>query len=539
MFLLLMATCMLASCSLLDSEKKDAYSFRQGVAFQEVEDGPWGLVDLNGKVLVEPMFDSEPTMPSCDRFFVLSEDSLWELYTVEAQPQRVGNATYKDVGAFVDGLCPIVAPGSWPQYIDVNGKVVIDMKEYNGQRVVRAMNFQDGRARIMLENRLWGFIDEKGNMVIEPKYERTNDFFNGLSIVYKPLKKSEEESDQQWAIIDRDGKELFTTNKRKMKPELIGFEANGLTVVSKNYSSTYLLIDKNGKKVLTLDASEVQGTTGNHILYSDGDGHRGVMDTDGNVLIEPNYDVIRYYGGPIVAQNDDEDDTYFFLSDKGEVLNKIEADHIWIPSCDFMGYTDRLLCYIDTIETSLGYFADHKGHKLESSITFYEGGGKVMDYAMTDYELIDIFVSQFQLKEAGLLGVKMDSPASDFYKNRKAFLSGNEEDADRDNIFMYAGEEFGHNYNVGFVYDKPIIDESYEWNKDAKLTQIVMTLTVKGHSDELEAAVKKRIEGIATFKEEGSFGKCSGSVYKNDHVLIFFGTDDDGDVWVVYEQNTL
>ena len=63
MFLLLMATCMLASCSLLDSEKKDAYSFRQGVAFQEVEDGPWGLVDLNGKVLVEPMFDSEPTMP--------------------------------------------------------------------------------------------------------------------------------------------------------------------------------------------------------------------------------------------------------------------------------------------------------------------------------------------------------------------------------------------------------------------------------------------------------------------------------------------
>ena len=538
MFLLCVVATMFANCSLLDSEKKEAYSFRQAVAFQEIENGPWGLVDLNGRVLVEPMFASEPTMPSCDRFFVLNEDSLWELYTLEAQPQRVGDATYKDVGAFVDGLCPVTRPGSWPQYIDVDGKVAIDMKEYNGQRVVRAMNFQDGRARIMLENRLWGFIDQQGNMVIAPQYDRTNHFFYGLSIVYKPLNELEDDNDQQWAIIDRDGKELFTTKKSKMKPEIVGFESNGLTIVSKNYSSTFLLIDQKGQRVLTLDARDVQGTTGNHILYSDGDGRRGIMDTDGNVLIEPKYDIIRYYGGPIVAQNNDETDSYFFLSEKGEVLNEVKADHLWIPGYDFIGYTDRLLCYIDTVESSMGYFADHTGHRLESSITFYDGGGKIMDNAMTDNELIDIFVSQFQLKAAGLLGAEMGSDASDFSKKRKAFLSGNEEDTDLDNTFMYAGEEFGHNYNVGFVYDKPIIDENYEWNEDAKLTQIIMTLTVKGHSDEVEATVKKRIEGIATFKEEGVFGKCSGSVYKNDHVLIFFGTDDDGDVWVVYEQIT-
>lgn len=538
MLMLLVAATMLANCSLLDSEKKDAYCFRQAIAFQAVEDGPWGLIDLNGKVLVEPMFDNEPTMASCDRFFVLNKDSLWELYTVEAEPQRVGNATYKDVGAFVDGLCPVTIPGSWPQYIDVNGKVAIDMKEYNGQRVVMTTNFQDGRARIMLENRLWGFIDQQGTMVIAPQYSKTNYFFYGLSIVFKPLKETEDENDQQWAIIDRDGKELFTTKKNKMKPELIGFEANGLTVVSKNYSSTYLLIDKNGQKILTLDASDVKGTSGNHILFSDGDGHRGLMDTDGNVLIEPTYDVIRYYGGPIVAQNEDEDDTYFFLNDKGEILNKVEADHLWIPGYDFQGYTDRLLCYIDTADTSMGFFADHTGQRLESSAVFYNGGGKFMDSAMTDYELIDIFVSQFQLEATGLLGVEMSSPASQFHKKRRDFISGNEEDIDLDNALVYSGEEFGHKYNVGFMYDNPVIDESYEWNKDANLSQIVSTLTVTGHSDELEAAVKKRIEGIATFQEEGIFGQCTGSVYKNDHVMIFVGTDDDGDVWVVYERPT-
>ena len=125
----LFAVMLLESCSLFSENEKEPYAYVQATAFTKEGSEKYGMMNLNGEVIIEPQFENEPTEASCDRFFVQDEDDLWELYTLETTPKRIGTHKFKDVGAFVNGLCPVTRPGSWPEYIDVNGEKKFDGKD--------------------------------------------------------------------------------------------------------------------------------------------------------------------------------------------------------------------------------------------------------------------------------------------------------------------------------------------------------------------------------------------------------------------------
>ena len=166
----------LGSCTVEGSVtiNTDDYEYVQYLGFQSKKDSLWGLMNLDGEVLVKPTFKNEPLDVTQDRFFVQNADSLWELYSAEPEPKRIGNDQYVSVGAFQYGLCPVSKPHEGLMYINVNGEKVIDMATLDSKEVLAAFNFFDERARVQTTDGCQGIIDKQGTIIVKPEYDEVS-----------------------------------------------------------------------------------------------------------------------------------------------------------------------------------------------------------------------------------------------------------------------------------------------------------------------------------------------------------------------------
>lgn len=141
-------------------------------------------------------------------------------------------------------------------YVDVNGNQVMknlsDLFEQarnlyitSGSGVgTRPLN--DGLAAFpkpmpgSVTNFLWGFRDAKGNIVIEPKYSRVQDFHNGMAAV-----ATKEQGTEKWGFVNTNGREVIPP---KFSIEPSHFDNCGLAVVQ-NKEKKFLYINKQGEVV--------------------------------------------------------------------------------------------------------------------------------------------------------------------------------------------------------------------------------------------------------------------------------------------------
>ena len=164
--------------------------------------------------------------------------NLWGY--IDAQGEIVIPARYYWAGDFSDGLAPVCfskyPPGEWG-YIDKSGRVVIDGKFES------AASFSEGLAKVGVGKNNFGYIDKKGEYVIQPRpFMMANPFHDGLAAIrggevrgqyYKgfgfmdkagkvviaeefgyaldfsgglaPMRKSRNHDEGQWGYIDKSG----------------------------------------------------------------------------------------------------------------------------------------------------------------------------------------------------------------------------------------------------------------------------------------------------------------------------------------------
>ena len=135
----------------------------------------------------------------------------------------------------------------------------------------------------ILKNGKFGFIDVKGNVVIEPKFDDVQDFSEGLALV---------SLNRQKVFIDRTGKVIITP--KDFEP-INGFTdglARGNVINRERYTKGY--IDKSGK--LVIDNPQVWGAC----ELSEGlacvtSGKWGFIDTSGKFVIKPQFDEVSYF----------------------------------------------------------------------------------------------------------------------------------------------------------------------------------------------------------------------------------------------------
>ncbi len=125
---------------------------------------------------------------------------------------------------------------------------------------------------------LWGYIDEEGKFLVEPKYNTANDFSEGLALV---------EKDGLFGVLDSEGKEIlkieFTNINKIENGYMTAFKDDSVMIF--NYSGEELKLDREYRNIGVYS----DGLFGVLIMDKEGDFKFGYIDESGNEIIKPKY----------------------------------------------------------------------------------------------------------------------------------------------------------------------------------------------------------------------------------------------------------
>ena len=181
-----------------------ALDFKYGVAFVKVVEEHsgsnyvyWKLINTKGKdvggldfvqtglnIPVEQFSDDQKLakVMSGGRYGYINSNGKW-----------VVDAIYDDAGPFIGKLAR-VSVGSSVYFINKKGKKMT--RDFDAAR-----DMVDGFAAVNVAGR-WGFMNKKGNVVIEPIYDEVSDFYCGYAAVKQGV---------NYGVIDEKGKQVVTT----------------------------------------------------------------------------------------------------------------------------------------------------------------------------------------------------------------------------------------------------------------------------------------------------------------------------------------
>lgn len=144
-----------------------AEMFSEGCSAVEL-DKKWGLIDETGKYIVKPQFEYLGSVHNGLASF--RKNDKYGFVNIKGEEKI--KAQYDWVDEFSEGLCVVrndngVIGSGKCGYIDTTGKQVIDLQyQY-------ACKFINGEAKIELNN-LWGAIDKQGNIVVKINHKSTD-----------------------------------------------------------------------------------------------------------------------------------------------------------------------------------------------------------------------------------------------------------------------------------------------------------------------------------------------------------------------------
>jgi hypothetical protein len=179
------------------------------------------------------------------------------------------------------------------------------------------------------ENGKMGFKDKNGKVIVEPKYDGTWKFSEGLAMVLLNSK---------YGFIDTTGKEVIPPKYDDGKSFKNGFAVVGKGQLGKGtmfkFNGFYALIDKSGKEVTAFKYSFIYSFDagfGTNIggIWSNGDFKRnnnglwGYIDSSGKEIFEPRYLYIDYEY-PILEYNV----IYCYANKKGTWVNTITGKEL-------------------------------------------------------------------------------------------------------------------------------------------------------------------------------------------------------------------
>jgi len=195
--------------------------------------GDYGLVDLNGNLVVDFEIDQRPSIMTSNWSyfnengkikFVNSKSNFFDTDFSEALHFNEDHSIVKNY----DGRLAI---------IDLDLKVISVL-----DGVEKAGYISDGMIKFMGSNGLWGYMNKSGEIVIDPIYSRASFFSENLATVGL---KNFDNNKIEYGIIDRSG---FQRLKISSRYDFIGHFSDGLAVYRKDGEWGYL--NKRGKEVI-------------------------------------------------------------------------------------------------------------------------------------------------------------------------------------------------------------------------------------------------------------------------------------------------
>ncbi len=289
----LFITSILMSCNFSDSAEKP-FNY---LPFQSEEGGKWGLISLDGKILFEEEFKNQPTCPYYDRFMVLNKDSLWEYYTVEEKPRKIGKEYQYGTDFSKCGVAVVARPGKNIEVIDLEGETVFDLNKFEGHKVVWVGNFsKNGLSGIITEEGLFGCINSEGQTVLKPGYCDITIGQNCIVAVdVKDIKSwNRHHASVKRLVFNERGDKIAELPANKYE-EIYPLEGYLVAKVVEGKDTIEGIMDTKGEWVVKPEKNmvDIRDIRKEYFIYSDGESV-GMKDFKGNLVIRPKYYDIKF-----------------------------------------------------------------------------------------------------------------------------------------------------------------------------------------------------------------------------------------------------
>ena len=287
-----------------------------GIPFQSEEDGKWGMLSADGKVIFSEKLEQKPHLAYDNRFFMYDkEEGTYSLYTCEAEPQKIAGG-FVDVKRFINGKALVAKPGEYVQLIGLDGTVLKTLDTVSGKQVEKVTMADNGYLRFMTTDHLWGLLDADGNVLFEPVYGSL--WYEDGVVLTNP--------EEERFFYEHHVTHQMTDHIVNLKGEESGVIQGSRYVSTGIYEGKYIsaykasegedaddrayaLFDLKGEPVVKASKhiNKIRVFKGEEFVYYDGDNY-GLMNTEGQVLMEPEYDDLWFFGDKLMLAGEKDAD---------------------------------------------------------------------------------------------------------------------------------------------------------------------------------------------------------------------------------------
>lgn len=160
-----------------------------------------------------------------------------------------------------------------------------------------------------LKNNKYGFVDSKGNIVVEAIYDKVNNFSDGLAAVMK---------DEKLSFIDLTGNIQFDISANYIS----NFEScnfiEGRCAIGTD--TGYSLIDREGNIVTNKKYDYIHNIANGFAIYRDDSTLYGLMTLDGEEVLEDKYAFLQNFSDGLIAFKDSNSGNYGYINEYGVVI---------------------------------------------------------------------------------------------------------------------------------------------------------------------------------------------------------------------------
>lgn len=276
----------------------------------------WSIIDSKGNVVVKDEYPAESSIsPIHNGVFWVKDKSGYQLFSVDSPKKPLTDDVYDQATNFVNGRAIVARNGSQIKIIADDGSVV---KELPDNIVSVSAPSIDGYATFYdIEAKASGYLDLDGEVIIKPKYVAVGTLNEGYTLAL------EKASDKKVSVITKSDEVKSTLSTEKYKLILDYFSDGMIPVtVAGDDKGEAIYLSPDGEKKFTVSKSDVgkadygMSAPGYYIpsfvmwdgyaVFSNKDGHFGVIDKNGETLIRAKYDkMFNTSGGKFIARKND------------------------------------------------------------------------------------------------------------------------------------------------------------------------------------------------------------------------------------------
>lgn len=393
----LFALMLLASCG----EKKEITH----LPVQSEQEGRWGMVTTDGEVVFEDKFENAPSVPRNERFLVQNKEELFEFYTVEKEPRKIGTV-YRTAMDFVNEVTAVAEPDSVIKLIDKDGDVVLRLDQINDKDVEQVTEAYDGAFIYADETEAYGCIDTKGKVLIPAEYEFLSFLGDGYLLGKPKTLLPEGERRNPYWIMNLKGEKLGEVNMMK-------YDGVGSELIDGKYLQVYdydgevpryglIALDGTEKLPLSEAISNIQSSCKDMFVFSSGELY-GLMNVEGEVLIPAKYKHLYFMSGERLMAFDEEYHGKIIDVEDNQIGTYGNYVHLY-PESKYYG-NNALVPIADNQWT----FVNKEGIEVGERHWYQAGGLEYQSFVENDYcDPKEIF-EWLKVRENGIDGLTFSS----------------------------------------------------------------------------------------------------------------------------------